>query len=311
MSIADFNTLVLGWHGVDGDTRTWRAEMVAGPNSTQPPAKWARAVVDSPSCFAAPAFAAIEGGGDRNGHAGLAAMMGPGSPSAIQLEPLGSGGLDAPAVPPSFQTTTRPAVEVDGSGHVSLAWRDPDGTLKISSQQGGSHWTPFRIIGRTSHSPGMAAGVVAWKPDDGIQIQGFTTARGTKAMVPQGGGMLTSDAPALCRSGDGRLVMAWKGVPGDERIFWSRSQNGLDWETPREAIPQDGGIRTIAGPAIAVWRFGFVLVWRGVTGDQKLWWSTLGLNDVFGRWRTPTPIDVADNSNSSPTLLSCITQFID
>jgi len=44
--------------------------------------------------------------------------------------------------------------------------------------------------------------------------------------------------------------MAWKGVPGDERIFWSRSNDGLNWETPREAIPKDGGIKTIAGPAI-------------------------------------------------------------
>lgn len=98
--------------------------------------------------------------------------------------------------------------------------------------------------------------------------------------------------------------MAWKGVPTDERIFWSRSRDGLNWETPREAIPEGGGIRTIAGPAITAWKFGFVLVWRGVTGDQGLWWSTLALNNPFGRWRTPARVDPADNSSSSPTLLS-------
>jgi hypothetical protein len=302
MSIQNFNSLILAWHGVDGDTRIFLAEMTTF--SDKPPAAWSPGRVIGQS-FAAPAMAANQDGSTK-----FVAVMGPGSPSAIQFSSI--IGPPGPTVPPSFQTSARPAVAVSAAGHIRLAWRSPDGAL-TSAEQAGSGWGPPTTVGRTSHSPAMAAAgngfVLAWKPDNGVQIMGATTGGVTKPMHPQDGGMLTSDAPALCnRAGD--FLMAWKGVPGDERIFWSRSRDGLNWETPREAIPLGGGIRTIAGPAITAWRLGFVMVWRGVNGDQGLWWSTLGLNDPSGRWSTPARVSLADNSNSSPTLLSCSAQTL-
>ncbi len=293
-NIQNLNSVVLAWHGVDGDTRIFRAEMTTFDGAA--PAGWSSVRVYGES-FAAPALASPN----------FAALMGPRSPSAVQLARLDPAGLGpGPAVPSSFQTTTRPAVTSSDAGQLTLAWRQPDGAL-ASSQHTGAGWSPIVTVGRTSHSPAVAAGggrvVLAWKTDNGVQIEGATTTGQTQPMNPRQGGMLTGDAPSLCWRG-GTYLMAWKGVPGDERIFWSRSNDGLNWETPREAIPQDGGIRTIAGPAITVWRFGYILVWRGVTGDQRLWWSALALNDVGGRWNTPTPVGPSSNSNSSPALLS-------
>ena len=296
-NIQNLNGLLLAWHGVDGDNRIFRAR-VEGFNGT-PPTRWSPNHADGASC-AAPAL-------DNSGQLDtIEASIGLTSPSAITLKKLNAAGAGAgPSVPPSFTSTTRPAI-ASQAGHLTLAWRRPDGALAWASQSGAG-WTPAQVAGRTSHGPALATDntrrVMAWKVDNGAQINGSVAGGGEQPMRASQGAIQTSDAPALCGAGNG-FVMAWKGVPGDERIWWSRSADGLNWETPREAMPQDGGIRTIAAPAIAVWRFGYVLVWRGVSGDQRLWWSRLSFNSAGGRWATPQVVDAADSSNSSPSLAS-------
>ena len=95
-NIQNLNSVVLAWHGVDGDTRIFRVEMTTfgGPA----PAGWSGNRVYGES-FAAPSLASPD----------IAAVMGPGSPSAVQLGRLGPTGLGSgPPLPSSFQTTTRP-----------------------------------------------------------------------------------------------------------------------------------------------------------------------------------------------------------
>jgi hypothetical protein len=101
------NDLMIAWHGVDGDSRTFPAEL--GPNSeapaptTPPPSGIPRpnAVLDA-SSFAAPGL---------DPAARLVATVGPGSPSAIRLRSMGfenSTGT-GPTVPAAFQTRRRKA----------------------------------------------------------------------------------------------------------------------------------------------------------------------------------------------------------
>ena len=286
------NDVVVAWHGVEGDTQTWWAEL--GPVFTAgPPAILPNRVLD-PSSFAAPAL---------DPSALLLASVGPTAPSSITLRDVESWGISGggPAVPASFQTTARPAVATTDAGSAVLAWRRPGDDVICVAAQTGEQWSTPAELASSSHGPAVAVRnnnnqfLVAFKGAEN-QIYGSLDGGPVTPMHPLDGGMFTSDTPALCW-GAGNFWMAWKGVPGDEAIWLARSADGINWTVPQTAQPIDGGILTIAGPGLAVWQRGLVLAWRGVTGNRPYGgrhslWATLR---PCGRPRystlptTPTP----------------------
>ena len=73
--------------------------------------------------------------------------------------------------------------------------------------------------------------------------------------------------PALALSG-GKLVMAWKGIERDDRVFYS-SFNGANW-APQQQVP---AIATSGGVALAVFNGKLYMAWKGGQADQGIWWS--------------------------------------
>ncbi|MEI5103074.1 hypothetical protein RB200_36705 [Streptomyces sp. PmtG] len=83
--------------------------------------------------------------------------------------------------------------------------------------------------------------------------------------------------------------MAWKGVDGDERVFWNTYRGGSgganDW-TGGQPVP---GAFTSAGVALAgPPGGGLSMAWKGAGGDERLWWSQLFPNSTS--WTTPQPV---------------------
>ena len=190
-----------------------------------------------------------------------------------------------------------------------LAWRAPNNALAWSTQETGSEWASYQYSGiQTSHGPALVTledtVYAAWKALDSEQIwwARFTGAGwsdvGPLSVVA--GEALTSDTPALITTGIG-LVMAWKGVQPDSRIWLSEYQLG-SWSAPHQAAvpPEAGSILTSHGPALATPQGVSFLAWKGAGNDQQVWSS----KNSNGQWTTPTPINAGINSYASPTAAS-------
>jgi hypothetical protein len=83
----------------------------------------------------------------------------------------------------------------------------------------------------------------------------------------QGLGTGTEMRPALAVF-NGVLYAAWKGVPGDNRMWWSKF-DGTKWSPEQQGI----GNGTSNGPALAVFGNNLYAAWKGVPGDNRMWWS--------------------------------------
>jgi hypothetical protein len=289
------NSLILAWHGVDGDDRIWQARMTptGGDVLTWDANSAFGRSTDGPAIGydggRAPelAWKGAKGGGIHLGSAPKKTLSGPDGP---------------------FEASARPALTKLDNGDLLLAWRKPDAGLAWSLLADETGGVEQPALSQTSHAPALAnsgnSANLVWKgPDDDVQIYGAFFSggswRGPVALQPSDGAILTSDAPSVCVGRTFGLVMAWKGVPGDDRIWWSRYHDE-HWETPHEATPKDGAILTSHGPAIVQWTRGLTLAWKGVQGDQQLWWSTFDTDALL--WETPQVIDPSDNSNAGPAL---------
>jgi hypothetical protein len=326
------NDVVLAWHGVDGDTQTWWA------NTGEIPASGTVKIRPNQllgiKSFVGPAL---------DPSARLLAHVGQAPPSAITLRRADkngdfSNGGDA-AAPSNFQTDARPAVAVADTGELVLAWRVTNGEIWVSThgripktELPDAKWSEPVMIGTSARGPAVATYttvatgtpqfhfLVAFQGDHN-QIWGSIDARPINGklsapMYPKDGGMFTSHSPALCWAAD-RFWMAWKGA-GDEKIWLSSRPTNRpdDWTAPRQALFVPGTINTIAGPGLAVCQadkqppapLKLVLAWRGVTGDQALWWSTRPMPkpkheiEIGDNWEAPQKIDPSDNSNAGPSV---------
>jgi hypothetical protein len=83
----------------------------------------------------------------------------------------------------------------------------------------------------------------------------------------QGVGTGTSHGPVLAIF-NGRLYAVWKGVPGDNRMFWS-SFDGTSWSPEQQGV----GTGTSDGPVLAIFNDRLYAVWKGVPGDNRMFWS--------------------------------------
>jgi kumamolisin len=74
--------------------------------------------------------------------------------------------------------------------------------------------------------------------------------------------------PALAVEGS-NMLMAWKGIEFDERIFYSNF-NGATW-APQTLIPN---IATSSGVALAMFNGRMFMAWKGMLADQGIWFSS-------------------------------------
>ena len=73
------------------------------------------------------------------------------------------------------------------------------------------------------------------------------------------------------------LFMAWKGIPGDAGLYWSRNFGGGFEDQSSVA-----NVGTSSRPSLASVNGAIYMAWKGIAGDDSLYWSTFGANAAFG-----------------------------
>ena len=68
---------------------------------------------------------------------------------------------------------------------------------------------------------------------------------------------------------DNRMVMAWKGIEHDQRI-WFSNFNGAAW-APQQFV---NGVATSCGPSLAVFNGKIWMAWKGMNADEGIWFSS-------------------------------------
>ncbi|WP_314254223.1 matrixin family metalloprotease [Streptomyces kutzneri] len=211
-----------------------------------------------------------------------------------------------------FASTHSPAlapfsINSGGSGAPTpaliMAWKGPitgpaseDRGLFYSVKVGDNWGTPERIRERGSSSrPALAsfdgAARMAWK---GVEDQGiFWATLGANGWTPQDHieDVGTSHSPALV-SFQGRLFMFWKGVEGDSRVFFSSIGPGdAQWQRQRVVtypVSSISGVTfreigTSRGPSAALDGDRIMLAWKGIEGDQRIFFSLFDGNKFTGQ----------------------------
>lgn len=145
---------------------------------------------------------------------------------------------------------------------------------------------------------------MVWKgvdDDDGIYHAYFTSNPSSEGWTSQNRieGVGTSNSPAITAfsyadvpTNPGNppigVFTAWKGIPGDQGLYWARKFNA------QTNIPDVG---TSSGPAMAAQPFQYVyLAWKGVQGDSGIYWSYNNLFQGGGGW---APQEMVPNVGTS------------
>ncbi|MDX6741671.1 hypothetical protein [Actinocorallia sp. A-T 12471] len=124
-------------------------------------------------------------------------------------------------------STHGPAMAVH-NGRVFLAWKGSDSNQRLYSSSYDGAWTqPVELAGWSTHGPALASNRgtlhLAYKgrnTDTELYHSASHDGLGWTAHKTAGGS--TTCGPSLGTTTDRGVVMAWKGSPGDNRIFWSR-----------------------------------------------------------------------------------------
>jgi hypothetical protein len=67
------------------------------------------------------------------------------------------------------------------------------------------------------------------------------------------------------------MFMAWKGMSGDERIWFASSTDGIIWQN--QDFVRDGA-GTSFGPALAFFNGKIYMAWKGMSGDERIWFAS-------------------------------------
>jgi hypothetical protein len=173
---------------------------------------------------------------------------------------------------------------------VLMAWRGPeDDTRLISSSHGLGGWTGQKAIGdefRSSDGPALSRigrhVLMAWKAADSSELL-WSRFDGAQWLAPEPlAGGSSSHSPAILGVGD-QAVAAWKGQPGDSRVFFSMF-DGRRWASQQSA---DGGAFGTADRPGLGFLGRVVMAWRGKDEDRRLFFSRLS----GGRWDPQEPIN--------------------
>lgn len=192
-------------------------------------------------------------------------------------------------------TSARPAL-CEFNGQMVLAWKGVPGDSGIywSKFDGFNTWSPQQqIAGRgTSSAPCMVVFGgqlhMFWKGIDGddnvyhaVLIDPVNGIWGPQSVVSyvDGGNLASGQTPVPIGTSSGpsatvrgnELILAWKGVPGDHALWFSR-YDGTSF-SGQMSVPNVGSEE---GPGIANLNGRLVMTWRGIGGDRDLYVSTLG-----------------------------------
>jgi hypothetical protein len=188
-----------------------------------------------------------------------------------------------------------------GSGQqLYLAWRDPDGALRMSGAGPGAGPVPVKFGERSTYAPALTVAehdrpTLAWTGTDRhVNVVGVTDdpAAGSLWLTPPKQRLeqaRTSSAPAVC-SYRGALALAWTG--SDRRV--NLLTDAADPSRPPVRLEH---ARTSSAPAVCSHGGSLVLAWTG--GDRRV---NL-LTDAADPSRPPVRLDQARTS-SAPALCS-------
>lgn len=182
-----------------------------------------------------------------------------------------------------------------------MAWKGVNGDQGIYyATKGVGGWTrQQRVSGvGTSHRPALANfnGIrMVWKGVNGDQgIYWSTLTPGGWAPQQNIRGVGTSASPALVTFRN-RLYMFWKGIEGDQQVYYSWLDDGLGaiWQPQRVVAYADyetgGGVWSSIGgtngPSVTVRGDRILLAWKGVEGDQGIYFSLFDGNEFTGQIR--------------------------
>jgi hypothetical protein len=163
----------------------------------------------------------------------------------------------------------------------------PEDIAAIRALYGWQGQTPIPNVG-TDESPALCACgnslVMAWK---GIGETNLWVSRSDDGInwTPQARvfGAASTDGPALAWDGD-TLWMAFRGIADDDGLYWATcsdtSANFGQLFSPVQAVPNTGSAN---GPSITIFNGTPFLVWRGVDGDDALYYATHGSGGWSGQ----------------------------
>src|SRR5262249_22081970 len=95
-------------------------------------------------------------------------------------------------------------------------------------------------------------GVVQWEPQRRVENAGTIAGPGLAAV-------------------SGRVFMAWRGVQGDPRIYWSQWV-GKEVRSTQSPVNGPG---TIVGPCLVAFKDMLFMFWKGVDGDDTAYYAVL------------------------------------
>lgn len=185
------------------------------------------------------------------------------------------------------------------NGQVYMAWKGVKGDSAIYwSRWRGTHWDDQKHVDgvATTGTPALAAlgdrlymfwrgagddsniwysscnyeAGQPWAPQQRVQFTSYSAS--------SDGTSVTSSAPTFPGTSGGmsatslgdRIFLAWKGVAGDQAIWYSYFKDG---EFTGQASV--AGIGTATGPTVTNVDGTIYMAWRGIDNDKNLWWSKL------------------------------------
>jgi hypothetical protein len=189
---------------------------------------------------------------------------------------------------PGVGTSLNPAVVVSPDAKtVFIAWKGEGNDQRI-------FWTRT-----TELSPDPTTGLYSFNPSPQSLAWSPYAAGGNQVFG-------TSHSPSLASfrgtEYPNTVYMAWKGVEGDDRIFWSSLADSVYWQPQTPVL----NASTKLAPAIVATDTSIILVWKNAS-DNNIWWATSGYDlqansinfDVMG------PINVGGTffqTNNTPAL---------
>jgi len=155
-------------------------------------------------------------------------------------------------------TASSPAIASDPDGNILMVWRGPgdDDGLYSATSTDGRNFTNFTPVPNSASSiePALvcfANGfVLAFKggQDTGIYsiVKPDITTAWNQASFSSCGSKGTSHGPCLIAA-DEMLVMAWKGIPGDNNLYYATNATGSPYSWSNQSVIQNSG--SSVGPA--------------------------------------------------------------
>jgi hypothetical protein len=175
--------------------------------------------------------------------------------------------------------------------------RNTTGVIQISGS-GSSHGPRAAFIGGRIY--------MAWKGvgnDDALYFSSTTFGTNWLAQT-RIGGVGSAAAPAICQDVTGVPRMVWRGT-GNDHSLWTSTLTGIFWQPQVNVtwiVAGNGGAGTVStgtpgsldGPCLTFANNKVMAIWRGVDGDQGLYYNQLA-NDVVGgqtvpEWSAQAPI---------------------